>query len=300
MPLVLAPADRNEAAHLVRSARDLGLLRMKVDLGETFGNRFLLVHHPTEEGTWPEDATVTEFWASIARTVCAGYLHLDDTLHVRPEGPDHSRFLVVGGDGKIVTHCANGLLYAASRLASVRTDDQPAIRFRCNGSVCPVISGGHWWVDLGLPQLLDAPQWNVEELKASPFAVKVGEPHAVSFVDEVHDGGRAFERVGGAVCAHYDPAGVNWNLVGVRRNRLTIRTFERGVRRTTLSCGTGAAAAFHAARCLGRLEVAQTEVRSEGGTHHVREVEGRLQVGGRPRHRWSGTLAELFESLRPA
>jgi hypothetical protein len=166
MALLLAPPGRNDAAHLIRSARDLGLLRMRVDVGETFGNRFLLIHHPTEVGTWPEDAAVAQFWAGVARTVCAGGLTLDDTLHVRPEGPDHSRFLVVGGDGKIVTHCANGLLYAASRLASVRSDDQPAIRFRCNGSVCPVISGGQWWVDLGAPQPLLGPKWSLPRLES--------------------------------------------------------------------------------------------------------------------------------------
>lgn len=298
MSLMLAPSDRSVAVDLIRSARVLGLLRIRVDMGETFGNRFLLVHHPTEEGTWPEDESVIGFWAGVAQAVCSGGPRLDDTLHVRPEGADHSRFLVVGGDGKIVTHCANGLLYAASRLASVRCDDQPAIRFRCNGSVCPVISGGRWWVDLGHPQPLSFPEWNLPALKAAPFTVKVGEPHAISFSEDVR-ADSPFEGLGEAVCNHYDPGGINWNLVGIRGDHMTIRTFERGVRRMTLSCGTGAAAAFYAARRLGRLHVNETRVRAEGGSHHVREVDGRLQVGGRPRHRWSGTLGELLETLAP-
>ncbi len=299
MPHLLTRTRRSAAVNLVRNARNFGLLRLRVELGETFGNRFLLVHHPTEEGTWPEEAEVAPFWSEVARAVCSGNLNLDDTLHVRPEGADHSRFLVVGGDGEIVTHCANGLLYAASRLATARTDGQPAIRFRCNGSVCPVVAGGHWWVDLGVPQPLPGPSWEVASLKCAPFTVKVGEPHAVSFAEDAPDGARRFDALGGAICAQYDPAGINWSLVAVRRNHLTIRTFERGVRRATLSCGTGAAAAFHAARSTGRLEVAETEVRSAGGTHQVREVEGRLQVGGRPQHRWSGTLGELLETLTP-
>lgn len=73
--------------------------------------------------------------------------------------------------------------------------------------------------------------------------IDTGVPHAVVFVKnikniDVNDLGRKIRRHG-----KFRPAGANVNFVKVTgRNKLQIRTYERGVEGETLACGTGAAA----------------------------------------------------------
>ncbi len=74
--------------------------------------------------------------------------------------------------------------------------------------------------------------------------VNTGVPHAVRFVEEVDliD----VERQGRALrySSEFSPAGANINFVTVRdQSSISIRTYERGVERETLACGTGATAA---------------------------------------------------------
>lgn len=81
--------------------------------------------------------------------------------------------------------------------------------------------------------------------------VDTGVPHAVVFVPhiemvDVQGAGRAlrFHKAFGR-------AGANVDFVEIRKNSLSIRTFERGVESETLACGTGVVAAAFVARVLG-------------------------------------------------
>ncbi|UCC96152.1 MAG: diaminopimelate epimerase, partial [Candidatus Omnitrophota bacterium] len=70
-----------------------------------------------------------------------------------------------------------------------------------------------------------------------------GVPHAVIFVEgledlDVHTVGKAVRRH-----EHFSPEGTNVNFVEiVNRDRIKIRTYERGVEAETLACGTGVVA----------------------------------------------------------
>lgn len=75
------------------------------------------------------------------------------------------------------------------------------------------------------------------------YSVDTGAPHAVVFTDSLEDLDVA--RVGKALRSHarFHPVGTNANFVRkAGKNRLEIRTYERGVEAETLACGTGSIA----------------------------------------------------------
>jgi diaminopimelate epimerase len=82
-------------------------------------------------------------------------------------------------------------------------------------------------------------------------SVDTGVPHAVVFVDNVNDVNVV--KIGGALRAHkiFGRAGANVNFVEISKDKLLVRTFERGVEDETLACGTGIIAAAFVARVLG-------------------------------------------------
>lgn len=93
--------------------------------------------------------------------------------------------------------------------------------------------------------------------------VDAGAPHAVMFVPDaeiapVRDLGRALR-----FHPAFGRAGANADFVELRRGRLILRTYERGVEDETLACGSGAVAAAFVARALGRVgSPVRLEVRS--------------------------------------
>jgi diaminopimelate epimerase len=83
------------------------------------------------------------------------------------------------------------------------------------------------------------------------YAVNTGVPHAVIFSDDPDS--FPLSEIGPVIRHHETfPEGVNVNIVmREAENRLSIRTFERGVEDETLSCGTGATASAAVAHHLG-------------------------------------------------
>ncbi len=82
-------------------------------------------------------------------------------------------------------------------------------------------------------------------------AVNTGVPHAIIFDDKFEE---EFEELAPKI--RFDPVfpqGVNVSFVRVDGNTLFIRTYERGIERETLSCGTGAVAAAAVANQMGLI-----------------------------------------------
>lgn len=108
-------------------------------------------------------------------------------------------------------------------------------------------------------------------------AVNTGVPHAVIFDDQadvdVHDL---------AVKIRFDPVfpqGANVDFVKVDGNTLIVRTYERGVERETLSCGTGAVAAAAVANQMGLIGTRVT-VKTLGGSLKVTLRKDRALMEG--------------------
>lgn len=109
-------------------------------------------------------------------------------------------------------------------------------------------------------------------------AVSMGNPHAVIFVDDLET--VDVSKLGPAVERHpYFPEGSNVEFVSVlATDRIEMRVWERGVGET-LSCGTGACAAFAVSRQLGYVdEEAVTSL--PGGNLHIRWDHQSIKMAG--------------------
>jgi len=94
--------------------------------------------------------------------------------------------------------------------------------------------------------------WN-QTLEGHTFhQLNTGVPHIVLFVDDIDT--FPLDNIGPHLRHHdhFSPEGTNVNIVHIQEKDLFIRTWERGVERETLACGTGStAAALAAARIYG-------------------------------------------------
>ena len=81
--------------------------------------------------------------------------------------------------------------------------------------------------------------------------VDTGVPHAVIFVDDVSK--VDVNGLGPELRRHeiFGKGGANVNFVELAKEKLIVRTFERGVEAETLACGTGVVASAFVARVLG-------------------------------------------------
>jgi diaminopimelate epimerase len=178
-----------------------------------------------------------------------------------------------------------------------------SVLFRCGAQLRQVeqLDGSLARVNLGMPRLLPrGAEPQPSSLLTAPWLVHTGEPHAVNFENELaiaeppyHN---RFLELGREICAAYRNGGINWNLVAAVNGTLHIRTFERGVRRMTRSCGTGSAAAFVIALLNGHIERRQTLVKSAGGTHVLAMHDGEVLLAGRPQVQRHLRLDELLYS----
>lgn len=99
--------------------------------------------------------------------------------------------------------------------------------------------------------------------------IDTGSPHFVQFVSEVSS---VDVPAAGKILRHdprFAPGGTNVDFVGIQKEGLFVRTFERGVENETLSCGTGvtASALAYASRNPGNH-----------GLYQVSTMGGKLQV----------------------
>ena len=99
--------------------------------------------------------------------------------------------------------------------------------------------------------------------------IDTGVPHLVYLSKDIEN--EDVERIGRTTRYHelFKPAGTNVNFVQIQgRNKLRIRTYERGVEGETLACGTGSVAAALVAGALGVVS-SPVEVLTPGGERLV-------------------------------
>ncbi len=117
-------------------------------------------------------------------------------------------------------------------------------------------------------------------------AVNTGVPHAIIFDEKFES---EFDELAPKI--RFDPIfpqGVNVSFVRVDGNSLFIRTYERGVERETLSCGTGAVAAAAVANQMGLIGT-QAVVNTWGGSLLITLKEGRAFMEGPAETVYEGT-----------
>jgi diaminopimelate epimerase len=173
----------------------------------------------------------------------------DGVLVVGSAGPDRVRVRFFNPDGS-GAFCGNGSRCAA-RFAHERgmVGESFVLETRA-GDVPAHVTGDR--VRLRLPTPVDAGpavlRFADERLEGR--SIHAGTPHFVVFVDDPRTA--RLEHWGPLVRRHayFAPEGVNLDLARCDGSLVELRTWERGVERETLACGSGAVAAAAAARIM--------------------------------------------------
>jgi diaminopimelate epimerase len=252
---------------------------------------FAAEHCDRETGvSRPDDAGTGSDPAPPSATGADGVLFLDLSARYTPP---RIVTTLVKPDGTVAGTAGNGARCAAV-WAAARTGGREFMLDTPAGSRLATVTGdpadrAEVTVEMGVPSLAprDVPLARDAPLVEEPVgglpvtAVDVGTPHAVAFVDDVDAVDLA--TVGPAVAT--DPVfarGASVTVAAPDGDGFRQRTYERGLDRETLSCGTGAVAVAAAARHLGH---------SRGGSVRVSPPGGDLRVELGPGEDATATLA---------
>lgn len=248
------------------------MLHSPAHLGHVNENRFALLDLRTSDKA-SDDLVLGE----LAQCLCSTRL-VDDLLVLDRSDKADARYRIFGGDRREADFCCNGALFAISTLVQESGTPTVVLDTRlglCHGA-CRV--EGHE-LRLGPVEVASfrAAPWVERFLENEGLAIlgmrRAGEPHVVVAAPPQRDGAtlerHAFEMLCAPLCHAYDvEGGVNVTMVFVveHTGTATIRTYERGVRRMTGSCGSGSLAA--ASVLFAEASAAYT-IRSPGGAHEV-------------------------------
>ena len=213
-------------------------------------------------------------------------IELSDTADVKMR--------IFNSDGGEVEACGN-----ASRCVATILGGEASIE-TLGGTIRTEAGSGEATVDMGLPRFgweeiplafaMDTAAMPVGwEALQTPFAVRVGNPHVVFFVDDA--GAVELERLGPAI--ENDPLfpeKVNVHVGSVEQGAIRLRVWERGAG-LTQACGTGACAAAVAAVSRGLVK-SPVEVRLPGGSLTVEWKAGEsVRMRGAAAHVFDGEIA---------
>lgn len=214
------------------------------------GNDFIMIDDMAERFE-PDPGTVT--------SLCAHHrgIGADGLIMLRPSASEGFRMRYFNSDGGEAALCGNGARCAALFAYRRGIVGREMTFETASGVVRAAVRGETVSVDIepvrGLRLHLSIEDAGVE----AHFAV-AGVPHAVVIVTDARSYTRERFLELARPVRHDDafrPAGANVNLVTVLRpGRLVYRTYERGLERETLACGTGAVASAVITTHLGFTE----------------------------------------------
>lgn len=243
---------------------------------EGLGNDFVVIEGPFT----PSKEQVTA-WCDRRRGIGA-----DGVLVLTPETRTSVRMGYWNADGSAAEMCGNGLRCVARRAVDVgAVDGSEFIVITPMGERQVAVSDDTVRAELG-PVAVSGDRVRVRGLDLA--TANVGNPHAVTFVDDVAtapigDQGPLVE----ADAAF--PGGVNVGFARiVSPARLELRVWERGVGET-LACGTGASAAVAVAAAEGKTG-SRVAVALPGGVLLVEILEGVAWIEGPARTVFSGKV----------
>jgi diaminopimelate epimerase len=204
----------------------------------------------------------------FAKNICTAHTSVgaDGVLLFEPSRKADFKMRIINSDGSEAEACGNGFrciaLYAREILK------YPA-RFKfesVSGLINASIQGKKICVQLVPPsgiRLQDEIQVLGHRLHYS--FINTGVPHVVIFVEGLPK--IEVENLGRAIRQHRDfsPKGTNVNFVEVKSEKeIHVRTYERGVEKETLACGTGSTASAIISSLLGYTKP-PVRVKTSGG-----------------------------------
>ena len=263
------------------------------------GNDFVLIDE-FEGVKVPEDRK-----SKFVKAVCDRRFGVgsDGVIFVQKSKVADAKFVFYNSDGSRAEMCGNGIRCFARYVVERGYVKPGVVRVETLAGVLnlDVWFDGKWWVrvNMGKPKFgRDVPAlrdvwgevFEIDGRKFKFYAVNTGVPHAVIFVDDFDFD---FYKVARAV--RYNelfPEGTNVNFAKVlSRNRVFVRTYERGVEDETLSCGTGSCAVVVVGNRLGILDKV-VEVQTKGGILKI-EVNNEIYMTGTAVKVFEGKLCEL-------
>lgn len=185
-------------------------------------------------------------------------------------------------DGSISEMCGNGVrVFVRHLLDAGLVDGRGIILVGTRDGIKTVrAEGDQLSVDLGVPELRAASEVAANGHRWKARDVRTGNPHAVSFVEDIAEAGTLIDAP--TFDAETYPDGVNLEFVQrLDTAHIAMRVFERGSGETQ-SCGTGAVAAAVATMDDdGAHRPATYRVDVPGGTVHVTwHRDGSATLGG--------------------
>lgn len=199
----------------------------------------------------------------------------DGMLFVQPSVVADVRFRYFNSDGSEAEMCGNGIR-CFSRFVVEEGYAKDVVKVETLAGILELeVNKNGWWVKVDMGEVKtkkeDIPAsrevWGMEKIinnqKFVLYAVNSGVPHVVVFVDDLN-----FNIIEPARTIRYSdlfPQGTNVNFAKVlSKDKIEIRTYERGVEDETLSCGTGSVAVAFVANKLG-LANKHVEIVTKGG-----------------------------------
>lgn len=259
---------------------------------------------------------------ALARRICprASGVGVDGLVLVRATGGDLLRVRFFNPDGSEYSTCGNGSRCAARFALEGGLVEENPLRLRTDaGDVAARVDGSSVDLEYRLEAVLEreVPAELAGERRTG-WLVQIGTPHLVVPVDRPEALEAMRDDEFHALCLpvrsqpSLGPRGANVDLVAVAGpDRLTIRSFERGVEGETLACGSGAMAAalvFHATGRCGRTvalrtrsgEILEVELLCVGPPPGVGPLPGGEALPARcDRMRLSGPARRLFDGTFP-
>ena len=216
----------------------------------------------------------------------------DQVILLEPSAVADVRMRIWNADGGEVESCGNASRCVATLGATTIETVGGILSASANGGRASVDMGAprFGWAEIPLAYAMDTAAMPVgwEDLQ-QPFAVNVGNPHVIFFVDDADAVDLA--RLGPLI--ENDPLfpeRVNVNVASVTEGAIKLHVWERGAG-LTRACGTGACATAVAAIARG-LAASPVEVRLPGGSLTIAwEKGGTIRMTGPATHVFDGELA---------
>lgn len=167
-------------------------------------------------------------------------------------------------DGKEGSMCGNGGRCAALYAYNQKLCSEKMVFMAYDGvHKARIISKNDYeaLVELQLSDVTDIRQ------EADHYFIDTGSPHYIAFRQNIKD--IDMDKEAKSLRHHYREGGTNVNFIEKQGGHYSIRTYERGVEKETLSCGTGITAAAIAIATAENLKQAVIPIQAPGGTLEV-------------------------------
>jgi diaminopimelate epimerase len=263
--------------------RSISERKIAAELGHTCRNHFVMLD------LRPRDATDWNWLVKLAQTFCEAPI-ADDMLVLLGSSVADARLQIVGGDGREADFCGNGMIYVAAKLGYELGRDEVTIENR-DRVTRAVRQNAEWKIEVGPVSALSSELKKVprDALAGCPVRglLRAGEPHLVLNTPKELGSFHVTRQEVEAYCRPLRnitaiEGGVNVTIVfSSHRNSVLIRTYERGARRHTLSCGTGAVSAIASVFGIPKTP-REFRVCAPGGAHRVGYRDGIWYLAASP------------------